>query len=80
VATTKHPRPPLALVVPAIKGEPTALDLERKISVAEAARLNNVSVDTFLRHHRRLVRKISPRRNVVRLADALAIGGEAKSA
>jgi hypothetical protein len=74
----KRPRP-LVMVVPTIAGTPTALDLERKISVAEAARLNNVSIDTFLRHYRHLIKQVSPRRGVVRLGDALAIG-EAKSA
>jgi hypothetical protein len=76
---TKRPRP-LVMVVPSIKGEPTALDLERKISIKEAAAINNISEDTFHRHYRHLVKQISPRRGVVRLGDALAIGGEAKSA
>jgi hypothetical protein len=67
------------MVAPTITGTPTALDLQRKISVKEAAALNNVSTDTFLRHYRHLVRKISPRRSVVTLADALAIG-EAETA
>ena len=76
---SKRPRP-LAMVVPTIAGAPTVLDLERKISVREAAALNNISEDTFHRHYRHLVKQISPRRGVVRLGDALAIGGEAKSA
>ena len=58
---------------------PNWVALKRKISVKEAAALNNVSTDTFLRHYRHLVRKISPRRSVVTLADALAIG-EAETA
>jgi hypothetical protein len=75
----KRPRP-LAMVVPTIVGAPTVLDLERKISVREAAALNNISEDTFHRHYRHLVKQISPRRGVVRLGDALALGDEAKSA
>jgi hypothetical protein len=69
---------PIAQVLPTIVGPPTAIDLERKISVLEAATLNNLSVDTFYRHHRHLIKQISPRRSVVRLGDALALG-EAKS-
>jgi hypothetical protein len=49
----------------------SALDLERHISVAEAARLKGVSVDTFQRHYASLIRKVSPRRNVVKLRDLL---------
>lgn len=78
MSTTKRPRP-LVMVVPTIAGAPTALDLQRKISIKEAAALNNVSEDTFKRHYSHIIRKISPRRSVVALSDALAIG-EAKSA
>jgi hypothetical protein len=66
------------MVVPSITGAPTALDLERKISVREAAQINNLSDDTFYRRYRHLIRRVSPRRSVVRLGDALAIG-EAES-
>jgi hypothetical protein len=57
--------------------EPTAPDwlaLRRKISVKEAAELNDVSEDTFRRRYRHLIKKISARRNAVELGDALAIG------
>jgi DeoR/GlpR family transcriptional regulator of sugar metabolism len=67
------------MVVPAITGTPTALDLQRKISVKEAAALNNVSEDTFKRHYSHLIKQISPKRGAVTLGDALAIG-EGKSA
>jgi hypothetical protein len=69
---------PLVMVVPTIAGAPTVLDLERKISVKEAATLNNISEDTFHRRHKHLIKQVSPRRGVVRLGDALALG-EAKS-
>jgi hypothetical protein len=58
--------------------EPSWRDLTRKISVAEAAKLNGVSEDTFRRHYRHLIKKVSPRRDVVVLGDALAVG-EAKT-
>lgn len=54
--------------------EPDWLALKRKVSVAEAARINNISVDTFKRRYRHLIVKVSPRRDAVELRDALAIG------
>jgi hypothetical protein len=54
------------------------LNLRRKISVKQAAALNDVSEDSFRRHYRHLIKKISPRRDAVELADALAVG-EAKT-
>jgi hypothetical protein len=56
--------------------EPDWLRLRTKISVSEAARLNGVSVDTFKRRYRHLILKISPRRDVVTLGDALDIGSD----
>jgi hypothetical protein len=53
------------------------LNLRRKIS-KQAAALNDVSEDSFRRHYRHLIKKISPRRDAVELADALAVG-EAKT-
>jgi hypothetical protein len=50
----------------------TAIDLERHISVDEAAGLKNVSPDTFKRRYSRIIRKVSPRRNAVKLRDLLA--------
>ena len=55
---------------------PEELALRRKISVKEAAELNNLSEDTFRRRYRHLIQKISPRRQAVELGDALAIGKE----
>jgi hypothetical protein len=49
----------------------TPLQLLRKISVAEAAALAGVSPDTFRRRHGALIRKITPRRCVVMVADAI---------
>jgi len=49
----------------------TALELERNISVPEAARIKGISTDTFKRRYRHLIRKISERRNAVKLRDLL---------
>jgi hypothetical protein len=49
----------------------TPLELKRKISVPEAAALNNLSPDTFTRTYPHLIKKVSPRRNAVELGDAI---------
>jgi hypothetical protein len=59
--------------------DPEWLVLRRKISVREAADLNNVSEDTFRRRHSDLIKKISPRRDAVELGDALAVGNQEKT-
>ena len=56
--------------------QPHWLELKRKISVKQAAQLNDVSEDTFRRRYSHLIKKISPRRCVVELGDALAIGNQ----
>ena len=58
---------------------PFALDLERHISVPEAAKFKNISPDTFKRHYKHLIRKISPRRNAVKVRDLLATARRRKS-
>jgi hypothetical protein len=47
------------------------LELRRKIGVQEAAALNDLSEATFRRHYPHLIKKISPRRDVVELVDAI---------
>jgi hypothetical protein len=49
----------------------SALELERRISVPEAAKLKGVSPDTFKRHYGHLIDKTSPRRNTVKLRKLL---------
>jgi hypothetical protein len=49
----------------------SALDLEKHVSVPEAAEFKNISVDSFRRHYRHLIRKVSPRRDAVKLRDLL---------
>jgi hypothetical protein len=49
----------------------TPLELLRKISVKEAAAMNGISPDNFRRHYKHLIRKITPRRDVVQLSDAI---------
>jgi hypothetical protein len=47
------------------------IERHRKISVAEAARLNGVHESTFRRTYAHLIRRISKRRQVVELGDAI---------
>ena len=54
--------------------ELSPLELRKKIKVKEAAKLNDLSEASFRRHFPHLIRKITPRRDVVELGDALAIG------
>jgi hypothetical protein len=51
--------------------ELTALELESNVSVPRAASIKGVSEDTFKRHYRHLIRKLSPRRDGVKLRDLL---------
>jgi hypothetical protein len=53
--------------------ELTLLEQRRKISVKEAAGMNDLSEASFRRHYKHLIRKISPRRDVVALSDAIAL-------
>ena len=61
---------------------PLAPDLaaKRKISVREAAKLNDVSERTFRRNYPHLILKVSPRRDAVELGDALAVGKQSQTA
>jgi hypothetical protein len=56
------------------QSKPDWLALRRKISVREAAELNDFSEDTFRRRYPHLIKKVSPRRDAVELGDALSIG------
>ena len=49
--------------------ELSALELEKHVSVPEAAKLRGISPDTFKRHFSHLIKKVSPRREAVRLRD-----------
>jgi hypothetical protein len=49
----------------------SAIERRRKIPVSQAADLANLSEDSFRRHYAHLIKKISPRRDVVELGDAL---------
>ena len=51
--------------------ELTARELEMHVSVPEAAEIKGISVDTFKRRLKHLIRKASPRRDVVKLRDLL---------
>jgi hypothetical protein len=60
--------------------EPHWLELKKKISVKKAAELAGLSEDSFRRHYKGLIKKITPRRDVVELGDVLAIGSEKRGA
>jgi len=51
-------------------------ELDRIVSLAEAAKLRNVSTDTLKRRFPNKIIVISPRRRGMRLRDALALGEE----
>jgi hypothetical protein len=51
--------------------ELSALELEKNISVPEAAAIKGVSRWTFKRYYAHLIRKASPRRETVKLRDLL---------
>jgi hypothetical protein len=48
-------------------------DPRQKISVKEAAELNNVSEASFRRHHSDLIKQVSPNRQAVDLGDAYTL-------
>jgi hypothetical protein len=50
----------------------TALELETYVSVPKAAHVRGISEDTFKRHYGHLIRKLSPRRDGVKLRDLLS--------
>jgi hypothetical protein len=47
------------------------IELEKHVSVPEAAKIKGISPDTFKRHYSHLIRKPSPRRCTVKLRDLL---------
>jgi hypothetical protein len=49
----------------------TPLDRQRRIKVKEAAAFNDLSEATFRRHYPHLIEKITPRRDAVKLGDAI---------
>jgi hypothetical protein len=51
--------------------ELSALELEKNVSVPEAAAIKGVSPWTFKRYYSQLIRKVSPRREVVKLRTLL---------
>lgn len=50
----------------------TALDLERRIPVPEAARIKGISEDTFRRTYPELIEQLSERRQGVKVKNAIA--------
>jgi hypothetical protein len=58
----------------------SAFEMERVVSLNDAAMLSGLSRDTLRRNYPDLIRKLSPRRVGVRLKDVLAIGANNNSA
>jgi hypothetical protein len=54
---------------------PVPFDLDRMLSLDEAAVLTRLSRDSLKRHYSHLIRQLSLRRVGIRLRDALSIGG-----
>jgi hypothetical protein len=52
---------------------PSEIELQRLVSLKEAAKLQGTSVDTIRRFQRDKIVKISPRRLAIRVRDALLV-------
>lgn len=50
------------------------LELQRVVTLREAAEISGISLDTIRRRYPQIIIKLSPRRIGVRLRDALSIG------
>jgi hypothetical protein len=55
--------------------ELTAIELERCVSLAEAARIKGISADTFRRRYGHTIRRISVRRIGVKVRDLMELIG-----
>jgi hypothetical protein len=64
---TRAPQDTITEILPSL----TAIELEKHISVPEAAALKGISRDTFKRHYSAIIRHPSPRRSTVKLRDLL---------
>jgi hypothetical protein len=48
------------------------IELERRVSVTEAARIKGISEDSYRRHYSHTIEQVSPRRQAVKLKHAIA--------
>jgi hypothetical protein len=55
------------------------LELERIVSLQEAARISDLSPDSWKRNHPDKLVRLSPRRLGIRLRDALMLPGESEA-
>jgi hypothetical protein len=72
-----RPRPCDSTNLPSLaRGPPglSAFELERIITLVEAAQLTGLSEDSLRRHYAHLIRRLSPRRVGMKFRDAIAIG------
>jgi hypothetical protein len=58
---------------------PTELQQERIVSMTEAAEISGLSIDSWKRHYRHLIIRLSARRLGVKLKDALRLGQPAET-
>jgi hypothetical protein len=69
-ARKKYPNSKGSVLLPSLSD---ALDLERGLTVAEAAKFNCMHEDTFRKHHGDKIKRVSARLEIVSVKDALAI-------
>jgi hypothetical protein len=53
---------------------PSAVELHKMLTIEQVAELTTLSPDSIKRHHADKIRQLGPRRQGIRLGDALAIG------
>jgi hypothetical protein len=61
------------LAVPHALADLSPIERRKKIKVREAAAMNDLSEATFRRRFPHLIKKITPRRDVVELGDAITL-------
>jgi hypothetical protein len=70
----------MATIRPEITGrsasKPTWIELQRIISLSEAAQLSGISIDTIKRRHADKIIELSPRRRGMRMRNALMLSEE----
>jgi hypothetical protein len=57
-----------------VREELSPLELNQMLTLEEVTELTTLSEDSIKRHYAHLIRHLSPRRQAIRLADALSIG------
>jgi hypothetical protein len=55
------------------RGPPSWIELERIVTLQEAARMKSLSIDSVRRHYAKWIVKLSPRRRGIKLRHVLGI-------